>query len=185
MLHMTQNSYNIRIVEALLKSENHIRGLAKVLNTNQMTISRRLEQLHRENIVDYRKEGKNKVYFIKKTLEAKQYCCIVEMFRLLKIIKKYPVMRRIVEQIRKNDSIRLALLFGSYAKGNPQKESDIDIYIETRDKKIKEQVELINSRISVKMGNYDNESLLVKEIEKNHIVIQGVERYYEKNKFFD
>ncbi|MBI4447428.1 nucleotidyltransferase domain-containing protein, partial [Candidatus Woesearchaeota archaeon] len=81
--------------------------------------------------------------------------------------------------------IRLAILFGSYAKGTANKESDIDIYIDTKDANLKEEVELISSKISVKIGKYNKESLLIKEIEKAHVIIKGVELYYEKNKLFD
>lgn len=80
--------------------------------------------------------------------------------------------------------IDLAILFGSYVKGIAHKDSDIDIYIDTRNNKLKEEVELIDSKISVKIGSYNQESILIKEIEKNHMIIKGVERYYEKNKFF-
>ena len=182
---MSQNNYNIRIVQSLLKSENHIRGLAKALNTNQTTIARKVHELAKENVADFKQEGKNKVVFLKKTLEAKQYVFSVEAERLIETIKRYPNLRRIIEAIKENNKINLAVLFGSYAKGTVTKNSDIDIYIETTDKKIKEAVELINSKISVKIGRYDKNSLLIKEIEKDHVVIKGIESYYEKNKFFD
>ena len=185
LLHMSQNNYNIRIVQSLLKSENHIRGLAKALNTNQTTIARKVHELAKENVADFKQEGKNKVVFLKKTLEAKQYVFSVEAERLIETIKRYPNLRRIIEAIKENNKINLAVLFGSYAKGTVTKNSDIDIYIETTDKKIKEAVELINSKISVKIGRYDKNSLLIKEIEKDHVVIKGIESYYEKNKFFD
>ena len=63
---MLQNCNDIKIVESLLKKENHVRGLARELKTNQTTISRRLKELFKENVVDYKREGKNKVYFLKK-----------------------------------------------------------------------------------------------------------------------
>lgn len=185
MLHMSQKDYNTKIVEALLKSENHIRGLAKLLNTNQTTIARKVGELYKNNIVDYKQEGRNKVFFVKKTLEAKQFAYTVEANKLLEMLKKYPNLRRIIEEIKKNGKISLAILFGSYAKGTVNKESDIDIYIDTKDSKIKEEIELIDSKIKVKIGIYNRDSLLIKEIEKNHIIIKGVEIYYEKNKFFD
>jgi len=182
---MSQNNYNLKIVETLLGNENYIRGMAKVLHTNQTTIARKANELYKQNIVDYKKEGKNKIIFLKKTLEAKQYSCIVEMDRLLQIIKKYPLLRRIVEQIKKNKKITMAILFGSYAKGIATTNSDIDIYINTDNNKIKEEIEKIDSRISVKIGDYNKDSLLIKEIEKNHVIVKGVELFYEKNKFFD
>ena len=182
---MSQNDYKIKIVQFLLKSENHIRGLAKALNTNQTTIARKAHELAKENIVDFKQEGRNKVVFLKKTLEAKQYVFSVEAEKLIETLKRYPHLRRTIESIKKNNKINLAILFGSYAKRAITKNSDIDIYIDTTDKKIKEKVELIDSKISVKIGKYDKNSLLIKEIEKNHVIIKGIETYYEKNKFFD
>jgi predicted nucleotidyltransferase len=182
---MSQNNYNIKIIESLLKSENHIRGLAKSLKTNQTTIARKVLELCQNNVVDFRQEGKNKVVVLKKSLEARQYAYNVETQKLLEILKRYPILRRIIELIRKNEKITLAILFGSYAKGIAKKESDIDIYIDTTDNKLKEEIELIDSKISVKIGEYNKESLLIKEIEKNHAIIKGIELYYEKNKFFD
>ncbi|MBU1005417.1 MAG: nucleotidyltransferase domain-containing protein [Nanoarchaeota archaeon] len=182
---MSQNNYIIEIVDHLLKSENHIRGLAKSLDTNQTTIARKVQELYKKNVVDFKQEGKNKVVFLKKTLEAKQYAYLAENNKLLKTLGKYPYLRRIIEQIRKNEKISLAILFGSYAKGIANKDSDVDVYIDTKDTKIKEEIELIDSKISVKIGRYNNESLLIKEIEKKHAIIKGIEVYYEKNKFFD
>ncbi|MDP1694356.1 MAG: nucleotidyltransferase domain-containing protein, partial [Candidatus Woesearchaeota archaeon] len=114
-----------------------------------------------------------------------QYVYAVEVQKLLVTIKKYPSLRRVIELIKKNEKITLAILFGSYAKGTAHKDSDIDIYLCTTDTKLKEEVEAIDSKISVKIGNYNKESLLIKEIEKNHIILKGIELYYEKNKFFD
>ncbi|MBU1078674.1 MAG: nucleotidyltransferase domain-containing protein [Spirochaetes bacterium] len=185
MLHMSHNNYSIKIIEALLKSENHIRGLAKILGTNQTTIARKVQELYENNIVDFKQEGKNKVVFLKKSLEAKQYAYNAETQKLLDIIKKYPNLRRIIELIKKNEKINLVILFGSYAKGIAKKDSDIDIYMDTTDNKLKEDIESIDSKISVKIGKYDKDSLLIKEIEKNHIIIKRIEIYYEKNKFFD
>ncbi|MBI2547814.1 nucleotidyltransferase domain-containing protein [Candidatus Woesearchaeota archaeon] len=181
---MSRNNYNLAIVEALLKSENHIRALAKLLHTNQTTIARKVDQLCKENIVDFKYEGRNKVIFVKKTLEAKQFAYTVEANKLLIILKKYPILRRIIEEIKKHEKISLAVLFGSYAKGTANKESDIDVYVDTPDNKVKEEIESIYSKISVKRGKYNPENLLIKEIEKNHVIIKGVEIYYEKNRFF-
>jgi len=181
---MSQNNYNLKIVEALLKSEKHIRGLAKLLNISQTTIARKVQELHKNNIVDFKQEGKNKIVFLRKTLEAKQLAYIVEAQKLLEILKRYPYLRRVIELIKKNKKINLAILFGSYAKGSVKKESDIDIYVDTTDSRLKEEIESIDSKISVKIGKYNKDSLLIKEIEKNHAVMKGIERYYEKNKFF-
>ena len=181
---MSQKNYDLMVVGALLSKENHIRGLAKDLGTNQTTISRKVLRLYAANVVDFRFQGKNKVFFLKKTLEAKQYSCILELYKLLALIKKYPRLRLIVENIRANSKITLVVLFGSYAKGNANKESDIDIYIDTVDRSVRDEVSLLDTKLSVKIGKYDVQSLLIKEIEKNHVIIKGAEEYYEKSKFF-
>lgn len=168
-----------------MKAENHIRGLALALKTNPMTIARRVDEFCKDNILDFRQQGKNKVFFVKKTLEAKQFAYIVEANKILVLLDKYPALRRVIEEIRKDRRIRLAILFGSYAKDRAGRDSDIDIYIDTIDRRVKEQAESIDSRISVKIGAYNKDSLLIKEIEKDSIIIKGVETYYEKNKFLD
>ena len=91
----------------------------------------------------------------------------------------------ILEEITKKIDEKLIILFGSYAKGLAKKDSDIDIYIDTLNSKIKKNAEKINKKFSVKIGKYDNKSLLIKEIEKSHVIVKGVEEFYEKNKFFD
>src|SRR3989338_1455082 len=125
MLHMEQKGYKdykLEIVNELLSNANHIRGIAKNLETNHMNIVKR---------------------------------------------------------------IKLAVLFGSYAKGIAKLESDIDIYIDTANKTIKGELSLINSKLSIKIGDYNKSNLLIREIEKNHVILKGVEEYYEKNKFFE
>jgi predicted nucleotidyltransferase len=182
---MSQKDYNTLIIENLLKSSNHVRGIAQDIGTNQTTVSRKLQHLYKENVVDFRYEGKNKVFFLKKSLEAKQYACIAEIQKAMRTIKKYPFMRKIFEELKRNENIHLAILFGSYAKGNPDKNSDIDIYIETTDTNLKKQAESIDSRIRIKIGNYDKDNILIKEIQKNHVIIKGVEEYYEKNSILE
>ena len=76
-------------------------------------------------------------------------------------------------------------MFGSYAKGIAKQDSDIDVYMDIMKNKLKQDIEKIDSRLSVKIGNYEKSNLLIKEIDKNHILIKGIEEYYEKNGFFD
>ena len=184
MLHMSQKSYNMEIVLSLIKLDNHIRGLAKELKTNQMMVSRRICELEKENVVDFRQEGKNKVYFLKKSVEAQENVFMAEHYKVLITLKNYPILKNIFQKIKSDDKIGLAVLFGSYAKGLMHKDSDIDIYIETVSQKIKKEVGGINSKINVKIGKYDERNNLIKEIEKNHVVIKDVEGYYKKNGFF-
>lgn len=61
MFHVEQN-ISIQIVALLLKGDSHPRKLAKDLDISHTTVLRKLEGLLDENVVDFRKEGKNRVY---------------------------------------------------------------------------------------------------------------------------
>ena len=73
MLHMEQKGYKkdyrFEIIEELLRKKNHAREIAKKLEINHMIIVRKLKELLDENVVDYEKQGRNNVYFLKKTIE--------------------------------------------------------------------------------------------------------------------
>jgi predicted nucleotidyltransferase len=179
MLHIEHN-YKLEIVRALIKNSSHIREIAKKIKTNPMMINRKINLLLKENVVDFRNEGKNKIFFLKNSIEARGYVLMAEQYKLLKILEDHSNLRSIFEKIQKNKKVKLAILFGSYAKGIPKKNSDIDIYIETQDLNLKKELENFNSSLSVKIGKYNKNNNLIKEIEKNYIIIKGAEIYYEK-----
>lgn len=182
--HMGKNITN-EIILALLSGELHVRALANRLDTNHVTIINKLKELINENVLDFKQKGKNKVYFLKNNIEARNYIFIAEAYKLNKIVKMYPIIRRIIETIQKNKKIKLAILFGSYAKGMANANSDIDIFVVTKDRRIRQELELLNTRLSVKIGSYNRNNPVVKEIERNHVIIKGTELFYEKSKFFD
>ncbi|MBW2989228.1 nucleotidyltransferase domain-containing protein [Candidatus Woesearchaeota archaeon] len=180
-----RDNTKLTIVGLLLKKENHVRGIAKSLGESHSTISRRLNSLKEENVVDSRKEGKNKVFFLKKNILAKTYVLKAELDKRIALLEDYPRLSIIFEEILKRTDEKLIILFGSYAKGVPKKDSDIDIYIEVQDREVKRSIEDINSRISVKIGPFDVSSPLIREIIKDHVILRGIEEFYEKKQFFE
>lgn len=187
MGHMAQirDSLESEIILALLGGENHLRGIASGINVPRMSTSRILDKLVGENVLDFKKEGRNKVFFIRKTLQAKNYVFNAERHKLIKLLKKHPELGVIIEDILKNCGEPLVVLFGSYAKGTAKKDSDIDIYIGAKNRKTKEKIEALHSKIKVKLGDFDLNDYLIKEIVKNHIILKGVEDFYERTGFFE
>lgn len=183
---MVQNKNNLEleIVLVLLRNKTHLREIARILNESHSTILRKINDLVKENILDYKKEGKNKVFFIKNNLKAKNYVYSAEIHKLNKLLKKHPELAIIFEDVKKNFPKGMIILFGSYAKGIPKQDSDIDIYLETNDNKLKNKVKETNSKLSIKIGKFDTKSLLIREIIKNHIIIRGLEDFYERVEFF-
>ena len=184
MFHMEQN-ISFEIIDILLGEEMHTRALAKRLNINHMTTLRHLKGLVNDNVLDFRMEGRNKIYFLKKNIESRNYATMTELYKLNRVLKKHPGLRKIIKTIQRNPIISLAVFFGSYAKGTVRENSDIDVFIETEDRKLKQELEILNSRLSVKIGEFDRSSPLITEIEKNHIIIKGAENFYEKIEFFN
>src|SRR3989344_735633 len=146
MIHMVQNKNNLdlEIILVLLKNKTHLREIARTLNESHSTILRKINELLKENVLDYKKEGKNKIFFIKNNLKSKNYIYSAEIHKLNSLLKKHPELSIILEDIKKDFSKGMIILFGSYAKGVPKKESDIDIYLETKDNNIKTKVKNIN-----------------------------------------
>jgi len=184
---MVQNRDNLdlEIILLLLRSENHLRGMARQLNESHSTVLRKLNKLVEEGILDYRIAGRNKIFFIKKNLQARNYVFNAERYKLIKLVKQYPELGVIIEELFKKTSEKFVVLFGSYSKFTAKKDSDIDLYIETRNRKIKEEMESVHSKIKAKIGDFDLNSSLIKEIIKNHVILRGVEDFYEKIKFFE
>jgi predicted nucleotidyltransferase/sulfur transfer complex TusBCD TusB component (DsrH family) len=183
MNHVEQNLIN-EIVALLIKEDLHTRAIADQLSSNHATVLRKLRDLTEENIVDFRMEGKNKVFTLKRTIEGRNAAMIAEIYKQSSVVRRYPVLRGIVRAIQEMPEIPLAILYGSYAKGLPIKGSDIDIYIETSDSSRKKQLEQKHSLLSVKIGAFDTKNLLIREIRKDHVIIRGVEAYFDKTGFF-
>jgi predicted nucleotidyltransferase len=175
-----RDSLEMDIVGLLLRGDNHVRGIAKKLNESHSTVLRKLNSLKNENVIDSRREGKNKIFFLKDNLVSKTYIQQAELYKLAKLLRYNPELSIIFEEILKKTEEKLIVLFGSYAKGLAKKGSDIDIYIETKSRGIKKNVEDVHSKINVKIGTFDIKSPLIKEIIKDHVILRGIEVFYDK-----
>ncbi|MBI2137617.1 nucleotidyltransferase domain-containing protein [Candidatus Woesearchaeota archaeon] len=177
-------NYENEVLLAILKKDMHGRELAKALETSLTRIQSILNELRSYNILDYRVEGKNHIYFIKKNLIAKAFVLNSENYKLAKLLVKYPFLEPLLKEVMQKCPEQMIILFGSYAKFIPKKESDIDLYLDLTDKKVKEAVHSINEKFSVKTGKFNKEDLLIQEIVRNHVIINGGEAFYEKLGFF-
>ena len=175
----------LEIMLVLIRGKSHLREIARTLKKPHATVLRKLNDLVKMQILDYKREGRNKVFFIKNSPNSKNYVYSAEIYKLSKLIEKHPELGVIFEDIKKNLPKLMIVLFGSYAKEIAKQESDIDIYIETTNNSIKEKIKGINSKINVKIGKFDTNSLLIKEIIKNHVILRGGEQFYEKTGFFE
>lgn len=184
---MVQNKTNmeLEVILILLMGKTHLREIARKLNASHSTILRRINGLVKENVLDYKVEGKNKVFFIRDNLQARNYIYSAEKYKLVKLLRMYPRLSVILDDVYKNSHGKMVILFGSYAKFSAKPHSDIDIYVDTTGMGIGHKLREISSKIRVKTGKFDTKSLLIREIIKNHAILRGVEEFYEKSKIFE
>jgi len=186
MVHMVHNGDNVEleIILWLLKGDSHLREISRGIGVSHSTVLRKINFLTAEGVLDYKLIGKNKIFSIKKTIQAKNYIYNAERYKLLKLLKKYPELEIISGKILNKTRKILVVFFGSYADFSAEADSDIDLYVSTQNKKLKQEIEEINSGLSVKTGEFELSSFLIREIVKKHVILEGVDEFYEKIGFF-
>ncbi len=166
-----------KIIAELEKNQSgiHLRGLSRLVNSGLPNVKRFLMILEKEGVVRKEKEA-NLIRFKLHTFPGKVHAAINEFLEELEI---KPL---------------IALIFGSYAKGNFTKESDIDILlvfqklenvkeIENTAKRISMRTNTKISPVYVNYNNFERNFLnknhdFSKEIRQDVIIILGIEYYY-------
>ncbi len=152
-------------------------GIVQIKKMPQRTVSRKLNLLAKTGILDFVREGKNKVYFLKKENPViNPILMLIESYKTLSFLGKHQKIALILEKIEDP-----CLVFGSYAKGNKNEGSDIDLAVFTENKKEIEKklsfapFEIHAQFTSLKKFEEDlkNKNQLAMEIAKNHILIKG------------
>lgn len=159
-------------------------GLSKRTKIPQQTVSRYLNKLAKSNLLDYVKEGKNKLfYFDLEKPTIKTILNSIENQKALQFQLKVKEASVIIEELL--HYCESLIVFGSYASGNYTKESDLDLVIlgkwnKEKIKKIKEkQLTEVNEHYSsynefIELLNSRNPLAL--EIMKNHILFGDVSK---------
>lgn len=131
------------------------------------------------NFIEKKTEGKNTYYFLKKNLETLYLTRIIELRKAQLFIKNNPRFKELFNYFVKSNIY--CLIFGSYAKKNFNKNSDIDILI-LSSKKIPEhlcpvKMHLINLTKTQFESALKKKETLINEIINNHIIINGVDYF--------
>lgn len=102
--------------------KNYINELARILESDPGNLSRKLQELENEGILISEFSGKQRYYFINK-----KYPLLKEVKKAFEL--KYGLGDLIANSLKKIKGIKEAYIFGSYAKGDFEAESDIDVLI--------------------------------------------------------
>ncbi len=173
---MLQKRNDLELIELLRKEPTHVRALAVLLKLTPSTVLRTLQTLQAETVVDFKRVGRNCVYELKETPEARAYLIMSEQYKFLKLIQD-PLLRSITTELREGTDGEVICIFGSHADGTETKTSDIDVYIESHDRALRERIQHISPKVSLQFGTLEPTSTIAKEIRRNHVIIQNVERF--------
>lgn len=122
-------NFNSKIVNKILRyyfinprKKNYINELARILDADPGNLSRKLQEMEDEGILSSEFSGKQRYYFINK-----KYPLLKEAKKVFEL--KYGLGYLIACSLKKIKGIKEAYIFGSYAKGNFESVSDIDVLI--------------------------------------------------------
>ncbi len=187
-INITENTLQIlSLFTNGFNKEYHIREVQRLLKISPRTAQLLLENLENKGIIESKARGKIKSYKLKINELSKRYIAFVEQYKSIAFMEKNLLVKEIIEKI--NPFIKgIGVLFGSYAKGISNKDSDIDIFIVGNYEKeeIKNVSRDFGIEISIKcypLKTFEKnirKDLLIKEVLKNHLIFKNTERFIEK-----
>ena len=167
--------------------EYYIREVEKLLKISPRTAQLILEDLENKGIIESKIKGKIKSYKLRVNELSKRYLTFVEQYKSIAFIERNLLVKEVIEKICQFiDGI--GIIFGSYAKGTSNKESDLDIFIagDYEREGIKKVSRNLGIEISVKcypLKTFEkniNQDTLLKEVLKNHVVFINTELFIQK-----
>lgn len=158
--------------------------LARKSKVPQQSASRYLSKLVALNLINYEKQGRNKLFYLDlKNQSARIMLNIIESYKSLQFCIKNREMAIIISEILKY--CESLIIFGSYASGNFTNESDSDIVV--LGKHYKEQIKKIKQKQIIEINEHYSEynkfkkilaskNPLAIEIMKNHLLFGDISK---------
>lgn len=190
---MVINKIAFQIIALLLQQRKpcYLREIAKKTQNSTSSVSRQLDCLKKEHVIKEQALGKGLFYALNFQNDlAQKYCEIVEIQKRDNFVQKYKGLKLIMDDVLKdiqNECLVNITIFGSVAKEQARKESDIDLLIITTKKqeypsvirKIHAEYGKMLSIISFtekELQQRMNEPL-IQQIIKDHIVFFGFDYF--------
>ena len=167
--------------------EYYIREVEKLLKISPRTAQLILEDLENKGIVESKVKGKIKSYKLKINELSNRYLTFVEQYKSIAFMEKNLLVKEVIEKIG-HFIDGIGVIFGSYAKGTSNKESDLDIFIagDYEKEEIKKISRNLGIEISIKcypLKTFEKnvyQDILLKEVLKSHIVFKNTELFIQK-----
>ncbi|HUS50453.1 MAG TPA: nucleotidyltransferase domain-containing protein [Candidatus Paceibacterota bacterium] len=165
---------NLRIFFEEPEREFHLREIARILKKNPVTVKKHLEKFIEKGVLNLKKE--RKFYFYSSNTENPSYKEIKRQYNRDKLINS-----NLIDFLKKEFNLPTIILFGSYEKGEDNKNSDVDICIITESRKdvdIKKYEKIINRKIQLHIfKNEEFKKLKIKNKNLFNSIINGYKIY--------
>ena len=187
-INITENSLRVLLLFTyVFDREYYIREVERLLKISPRTSQLILEDLENKGIIESKIKGKIKSYKLKLNELSKRYLIFVEQYKSISLMQENLLVKEIIEKIVPFIE-GIGIIFGSYANGNYNKESDLDIFVAGNYKKEEIKKVSINLGIEISVKCYPlkifennvNRDILLKEILKNHVVFLNAELFIQK-----
>jgi len=187
---MLLNNTELAVLEPfILDYRTRLTGssIAKSRKLNQKTVSNYLKSLESQNFLKSAAEGRNKLYFLNLSDEQLivNFIAAVENARTINFYQKHILIKEIAAKMLPHIK-GISLIFGSYAKGNEKKGSDLDIFVagSADEAQIDKIAEIYHLEISIKKYTLlefkkalKESDPLIKEVISNHILMQNAQEF--------
>ena len=158
--------------------------ISRVLKIPQKTLSRKMNLLCDLGLLKFRREGRNKLYFLDlNDIHVKGLLTAVESHKAINFMLKN---KKIVIMLNELTKISTVVIFGSYAKGTQTTVSDLDLLIFGEKKKVQEIIKKYPFKVNFHISSFKEFKRLLKEkntlaleIKENHILFNQVEIFVD------
>jgi predicted nucleotidyltransferase len=162
------------------------RQIAKKLKMNQKTVSNILNKLEKEHILKFSTEGKNKYYYLNRfNKKIREIIKLIEINKKIKFLE-HSSLKELFNKLEQR-SRGILIVFGSYAKNQATKKSDLDVFIMGEIQDVKDLEGLYNIKINIVKSSkekFNKQDTFIKEIIKNHVILKGMEDFVDLLKTF-
>lgn len=164
----------------------HLREIAREIRIDVKAVQLQLKKLEKINILSSVLKGRNKEYRLNlDNLITKYYMSMAETFASISYLGQNFLIKKVADEIG-NQIEGIIMLFGSFAKSQATKESDVDIFVISEKKPnsnaMLEAGELVGRVISVKssskerfMRGLEDKDPLISEVVSSHVILKGVD----------
>lgn len=167
----------------------HVRAIARALHQNAAVTSKLINELLSEGLVKYTNSGRSKIVkFNPSSPFLSSLLMLNENYKKIEFMDENENILEFIRLSEKLESIKIMIIFGSYAKGTQTKNSDLDVMVVTDEKAAVElpsyvlpiKLHKIQLKYSAFLEALFEHRALLKEIIENHIIIKGQEIFIEK-----